>query len=194
MLTRARALTLIAVLEILSWITSSQNWFEISMAPNDETVVLQSFDGLTSYGFIGPILAVTLAAFSVALLTNGKSRILVFALGAAFTVGLAAFATISVLEQNLNGVAKQIEAATGIAATHGITGLATQTLPGAFLAIGSYILLALGFVVAAVSSGSWNQKSISKEAASSSKPVAEKQAKHPAKRSGDPISLWDEQR
>jgi hypothetical protein len=181
-LTKARILLLLSLLEIAAWVFSGQNWYQVSMTPNDQTVVLQSFDAFTVNGFTSPMLTVTLAALTAALLTNGKSRSLIFSLASATSLGLAVLAGFFVWQQNLSGVAKQIESATGIAATHGLTGVQTMTQIAAPIGVGSYFLLAIGFGIAVNASRFWVKK------------PSESLAKASTKRPTDAISLWDQQR
>lgn len=179
---RGRQLLTLAILELAAWIVSGQNWYEVSMTPDQDTLVLQSFDAMATNGFTGPILSVNLAALAAGLLTAGKSRSLIFSIASFSSLGLTILAAINVSQQNLAGVAKQIESATGIAATHGLTGVEVTTLISAPIGVGIYALLAIGFGYAAATSKFW-QKRVAKVNQESNK-------KGPT----DSISMWDQQR
>ena len=178
-LSKGKSLGLISVLVIAAFIFSGQDWFLVSMAPNDEAVILKNFDGYTAFAWLSPLLLVCLAAVLTTAISVNRTRVASLAVGLLAGLGLATLSLIGVLGQDLSGVAKQIEAATGIAATHGITDLLITTQPSAWLAIGVFLLLSLAFAAAIGSQGTW---------------VVKQRAATKAAPEKDSISLWDEQR
>lgn len=181
-LKKGKAILLLGVLETAAWVFAGQIWYKVSMTPNDETVVLKEFDGLAVHGYISPILFVTLAAIAVGLLTSGKARAGIFWTAAAAATSLTAMSAMDLANQNLSGVASQIELATGIAATHGLTGVEIVAQVASSVSLVSFGLLALGFALSAISSIGWQKRE--------PQIIGNVAAKKPK----DAISLWDEQR
>lgn len=178
-LSKGKSLGLISVLVIAAFIFSGQDWFLVSMAPNDEAVILKNFDGYTAFAWLSPLLLVCLAAVLTTAISVNRTRVASLAVGLLAGLGLATLSLIGVLGQDLSGVAKQIEAATGIAATHGITDLLITTQPSAWLAIGVFLLIGLAFAAAIRSQRAW---------------VVKQREASKAAPENDSISLWDEQR
>lgn len=179
---KGQTLLILVAIEIAAWVISGQPWYQVSMTPNDSTVILKEFDGLNTYGYLSPILLVTLSAIAVALLTLGKSRSIILWTATAASSLLVALTIADIQTQNLAGVAKEIESATGVAASHGLTGLETITLGAASISIGIFALLTLAFGYAAKSSSTWIKKPTQ-----TTKTTWVRTPK-------DAISLWDEQR
>ena len=179
--TKGRSLGLLALLLISSFSLAGQTWYLVSMSPNDETVTLKSFDGYSSYAWISPLLLVCLAAMATSAISSAATRLVCLGVGAVSSVALTLLAVASISRQDLAGVGKELETATGIAATHGITGLEIATQPLATASIGVFGLLSMVFVLAIFGSRYWKAK-VAK---------ATKQTDRPVK---DSISLWDEQR
>lgn len=182
MLSKGRSISFVLFLQVASWILSGQSWYQVSMAPDGESLVLQTFDGFTSYSFISALLLVALAGIAVAMLSNNFTRTAALLFSSLAGVCLAVLGITSVLSTNLAGITKQIESATGIAATHGLSGVQTNTLFYAYLANASFVALALATLATAWFSRNWVHRLRSpQENRSGPKPT-------------DPISLWDEQR
>lgn len=181
-MSKARLLAALSLFLIGAFIATGQTWYQVSMSPNGETVTLQTFDGYTAYSWASPLLLVCLAALAVALLTSGRARAAIFSVGSLSAISLLALSAVSVANQDLAGVAKQLETATGIAATHGIQGLETTSQPAALICIVLYGLIGLVFAISALTQHRWVARP---KASGSSKKAAELK---------DAISLWDEQR
>lgn len=182
MLTKGRTISVVLLLQVVAWLLSGQSWYQVSMAPDGESLVLQTFDGFTSYSFISALLLVALSGIAVALLSSKLARTVALLFSSFASICLAVFGTSNVLSTNLAGVSKQIESATGIAATHGLKGVETNTLIYAYLANASFVALAIATLAAAWFSRNWISRAKSPQKnPSRSKPT-------------DPISLWDEQR
>lgn len=178
---KGKSLGLIALALIGSFALAGQTWYLVSMSPNDDTVTLKTFDGYSSYSWISPLLLVSLAALATTAISANVTRFVSLLVGAVSSFAVAALAWIAISNQDLSGVAKEFETATGVAATHGITGVEISTQTFAPMAIGAFGLLGLLFLVALFAQRNW----VSKVAAQPRKVSA------PLK---DSISLWDEQR
>lgn len=179
---KGRAISVLLLLQLSAWITSGQNWYQVSMTPDQEALVLQDFDGFTAYSFISPLLLVALAGIAVAALTTKTASTVSLSLSTLATFFLLFLSALNLAGANLSGVAKQIESATGIAATHGLTGVSTNILFGAYFSLGAYLLTSAFALAASWASRNWLVS-----------------AKQPRKtlnsaKTTDPISLWDEQR
>ena len=94
---KRKALTVTALLLVLSWIGPGQTWFEVSMSPNDESVLLKAFDGYTAFAFISPLLLVSSAGFGMAMLSKKRSRTVALFIGAFAQLSLATLAIVKFL-------------------------------------------------------------------------------------------------
>ena len=183
--TKGRTLGLISLVMVGAFSLAGQNWYLVSMSPGDEAVTLRNFDGYSSYPWMSPLLLVCLAALATSAISSGATRVTSLSVGAVSSVALTLLSALSISRQDLSGVASELEAATGIAASHGIVGglegldIATQPLAG--ISVGFFVALVLLFALAAITSGNWKAKPTQPTGRTSK----------PAK---DPISLWDEQR
>ncbi len=180
-LTKGRSLGLIALMLIGSFALAGQTWYLVSMSPNDETVTLKSFDGYSAYAWVSPLLLVCLAAMATSAIAAAATRMVSLWVGALSSLALTLLSGIAISCQDLTGVAKELEIATGIAATHGVSGLDIATQPLALASIGFFAVLSLIFVFAIFASRHWINR-IVKGTRKASRPVK------------DSISLWDEQR
>lgn len=179
--TKGRSLGLILLMLIGSFALAGQTWYLVSMSPNDETVTLKNFDGYSAYAWVSPLLLVCLAAMATSTISAAATRLLSLLVGAVSSIALTLLSAFSISRQDLSGVAKELETATGIAATHGITGLDVATQPLAPASIGVFAVLSLVFLVGIFASRHWKVKAVK----------ATRQTGRPVK---DSISLWDEQR
>jgi hypothetical protein len=178
--TKGRSLGLIALMLIGSFALASQTWYLVSMSPNDATVTLKSFDGYSAYAWVSPLLMVCLAAMVTSAISTAATRMASLWAGGLSSIALTLLSAFSISRQDLSGVSKEIETATGIAATHGISGLDIVTQPMALLSIGVFGALGLVFGLAIFASRHWKSK-IARPTRQPGRPVK------------DSISLWDEQ-
>lgn len=179
--TKGRSLGLILLMLIGSFALAGQTWYLVSMSPNDETVTLKSFDGYSAYSWVSPLLLVCLAAMATSAISAAATRLVSLWVGALGSLALTILSGVSIARHDLSGVAKELETATGIAATHGITGLDIATQAFAPASIGVFAVLSLVFLVAIFASRQWKVK-------------VEKATRQPGRPVKDSISLWDEQR
>lgn len=167
-------------------LTSAQVWYDVNMSPNEETVSLKSFDGYTVYPWIISILLVSLASIAAAAISRKLGRIVALSIGFAASAALVALTATALVKTDLLAVSKQIELATGIAATHGISNVSVSTLLPAYVALGAFFLLMLCFGLALISQRSWAER------AASPRTQADKASKTTSPT--DSIGLWDDQR
>jgi hypothetical protein len=183
--TKGRALGLISLLLIGSLALAGQDWYLVSMSPGDEAVTLKNFDGYSSYPWMSPLLLVCLAALATSAISSGATRITSLSVGAVGSAAVTLLSALSISRQDLSGVASELEAATGIAASHGVEGglegldIAIQPLAG--ISVSLFVAMGLLFALAAFTSRNWKAKP-TQPSGRTSKPTK------------DPISLWDEQR
>jgi hypothetical protein len=179
--TKGRSLGPILLMLIGSFALAGQAWYLVSMSPNDETVTLKSFDGFSAYAWVSPLLLVCLAAMATSAISSGAMRLVSLCSGAASSFALTFLAGFAISTQDLAGLARGLETATGIAATHGISGLTITTQPFALLSVGTFVLTCVFFILAVFTSKNWVSR------AGTPSHSSQVQTK-------DTISLWDEQR
>lgn len=179
-------LSTLLLLILASFMYSGQTWYEVTMSPNDEIVLLKSFDGFTAYSWLSPILLVCLAAAAVSALISRNGSRIVLAFGFLISSLLLVLVLSAVFNQDLGGVAKQLEISTGIAATHGITGLGFHTTQFAYLSLALIFLVAATFLYCLITQKSWAIRAT----------YARAQAPRKSSRSEpkDSIAIWDDQR
>jgi len=180
-LAKGRSLGLILLMLIGSFALAGQAWYLVSMSPNDDTVTLKSFDGFSAYAWLSPLLLVCLAAMATSAISIGSIRVVSLFSGAASAFTLTLLAGLAISTQDLAGVTRELETATGIAATHGLNGLTITTQPFALLSIGTFALTCMVFILTVFTSKNWASR------ASTPSRSSQVQTK-------DTISLWDEQR
>lgn len=184
-MSKGRLLGLWVVLATLTYIFASQDWFTLSMSPNGETVQLASYDGLTAYGNLSPILMLNLAAILAVAYVGSLGRKITACLLLALNVTLVVATFISVQSQDISGLSKQVEQMTGIAAAHGIkdvtvvTGWATT---GFLITLALEVLL-IFFILA--SERNWPKRPAKTERVSKETRTTEPK---------DSIGIWDSQR
>ena len=182
---KSRALSLWAALTVLSYIFASQDWFTLAMSPNGETVELASFDGVSAYGNLSPLLMLNFAAILVVSFVGSLARKVVTTAVALANVSVVIWTFLRVQQQDISGLSKQVEQMTGIAAAHGIDDIAVTTLWSA-----------TGFLVAILLSTSivglvlFTEKSWPKRSAKTERSVGAVKAEEP----NDAIGIWDSQR
>ena len=195
---KSRTLGFLFILIIVAFILAGQSWFLVLMSPNDEIVTLKNFDGFTAYAWLSSMLLVCLATAAVASLLSGFSSRAVFGFGFLVSALMTFMVASSVIVQDLGGVSKELESATGIAATHGLSGLQIETSQAAYLSLISLGLVSAGFLYAMFTQKSWTSNSSrTKLKAAKSRPTGKGKSSSPAKAKQSPkdsIAIWDEQR
>lgn len=184
-MTKSRALTLWAALVILSYIFASQDWYTLEMAPNGETVKLAAFDGVTAYANLSPLLMLNFAAILVVSFVGRIARKLVTAIIALANAAAVIWITTRVQQQDISGLAKQVEQMTGIAAAHGIDDLTVTSLWAS-----TGFLIALGLCSAVVCVIFVTEKTWPKRSAKTERTPVSTKPQEPK----DAIGIWDSQR
>lgn len=184
-MSKGRILALWAALGILGYIFASQDWYSLSMAPNGDVVKLATYDGLTAYGNLSPILMLNFAAILAISFIGSLGRKIVSALALLANAGTLAWMISRVASQDIAGLAKQVEQMTGIAAAHGVEGLTVETLTAPYGLLISLALLAGAAVLVLLTEHRWPKRQTKTELAA--KTVKDVEPK-------DAIGIWDSQR
>lgn len=186
---KSKSIGLLLLFTIIAFVSAGQTWFEIKMKPSDDFVVLREFDGFSTFSWISPLLWVSLAATLVTLLVSKVGRTISLSVALLSSLALVSMAALGIVSQDLSGVSRELEQATGIAANHGIiggiAGLQISTTLAAFFGLTSFLLIGVIAGVALLDSQGWGPARL--------KPAAGARAPKET-RPGDSISLWDQQR
>ena len=184
-MSKSRALTLWAALVIFCYIFVSQEWFTLEMAPNGETVKLASFDGVSAYSTLTPLLMLNFAAILVVSFVGSLARKFVALAIVLVNISSLVWTAVGVQQQDISGLAKQVEQMTGIAAAHGVEDLVVTSLwPSiAFLVSLALSTGAVGLIL--FTEGSWPKRAARTERRGAALRVEEPE---------DAIGIWDSQR
>lgn len=174
-----------AALTLLSYIFLSQEWFTLEMTPNEETVKLASFDGTSAYSTLSPLLMLNFAAILVVSFVGSLARKFVAVTIAIVNSFSLVWTAVRVQQQDISGLAKEVEQMTGIAAAHGVDDLVVTSLWAsiAFLASLALSTAVVGLIL--VTERNWPKRSTKTERTSAVKRVEEPK---------DAIGIWDSQR
>lgn len=184
-MTKGRILAIWVVFAVLAYVLASQDWYTLSMSPNGETVKLATYDGLTAYGNLSPVLMLNFAAILAVAFVGSIGRRIVTALMILVNLGTLVWMVTRITSQDVSGLAKQVEQMTGIAAAHGVEGLTVQTQFAPFGFLFALALLALAGVVVLVTERKWPKRQARTEMASKATRFSEPK---------DAIGIWDSQR
>jgi predicted permease len=184
-MTKGRLLTVWVACAILAYVFASQDWYTLSMTPDGDLVKLSSYDGLTAYSNLSPVLMLNFAAVLVVSFVGSLARKITLSLIALANLGSLAWMISRIASQDVSGLAKQVEQMTGIAAAHGVTGLtvATQMATTGFL-------VAMALTIATVLFGIFTERKWPKRAAKTELPSKSAKETEPK----DAIGIWDSQR
>ncbi len=184
-MTKGRLLTLWAALVILGYIFASQDWFALSMAPDGNVVKLSSYDGLTAYSNLSPLLMLNFVVILAVAFVGSLGRKITLSMIALLNLATLVWTASRVVSQDVSGLAKQVEQMTGIAAAHGVAGLTIQVQ---FAPVGFLIALAItGLLVVYLLAveRKWPKRSAKTEISSKTNKITEPK---------DAIGIWDSQR
>ncbi|MFM6940257.1 MAG: Trp biosynthesis-associated membrane protein [Rhodoluna sp.] len=184
-MTKGRVLTLWVGFVVMAYIFASQDWYALSMAPDGETVKLSSYDGLTAYANLSPLLMLNFAAILVVAFVSSLARKIVFSLVGLANLASLVWLTSRVISQDVSGLAKQVEQMTGIAAAHGVKGLTVATQAAANWALISLLLMTAVIVFALLTERRWPKRVQKTE-------TPNRKAKESEPK--DAIGIWDSQR
>jgi hypothetical protein len=182
---KSRTLGLWAALVVLSYLFSSQDWFTLEMSPNGESVKLATFDGVSAYSNISPLLMLNFAAILVVSFVGSLARKFIAAVIALANSVALVWLALRVQEQDISGLSKQVEQMTGIAAAHGVDDLLVTTH---WPALGFLVALSLSTVAVFLilfTERRWPKR-----------PAKTERTSRPAKfeEPKDSIGIWDSQR
>jgi galactitol-specific phosphotransferase system IIB component len=182
-LTKGRAFALWALLLLLAVIAGGRTWYTLEMTPQDTAVILQAFDGFTTYAYLTPVLLLIASQSLFFFFSTKKIQMVVGALGAATSFALSMAVLLELQAQNISSLGKAVETATGIAATHGIDGVTVITEISGYLTVAALLFFAGAQVATILAVKSW--------------PVRTSRTERKPAEAGEPedtISLWDSQR
>ena len=183
--TKGRLLAIWVALAGFAYISASQNWYTLSMSPNGDTVKLSSYDGLTSYGNLSAILMLNFAAILVVAFVGSWARRITTGLVAILSTITLVWIISKIANQDISGLAKQVEQMTGIAAAHGIDGVSVSTENSAYLFIAGLALVIGAQLLVIFTERFWVKRSSkTNPSPKNSKPSEPK----------DAIGIWDSQR
>jgi len=182
-MTNRRIVALVLALQLLSLLLLTQTWFSISMVVNGNKTVLGDYDGSQSYAISMPtsllLLAITLVTFLVSTVAIRVLLAISAVIGTALSVWLVA---LQVSQKNVRELDGQLDRLTGIAKTHGVSGLKIDISAYPWLWLVVMVLTAGISVYLSLRTTGW-QKSTSAQP-----------AKDRAKTPVSAIDLWDAQR
>lgn len=196
-MTRSRTLVLLIALQLLATLLLTQTWYSISMAPNGQSVTLGDYSGSDANpSAMATSLFVTVAILVVGF-TKSVARTIALAAVAISGVALAWFVTTSAIARNISALDSSLDRLTGIAQTHGITGLTINQNPVVWGWLASQVLVFVFAVGAIWRQKSWDEAQAAKQLAAAktqnrnSKSGSNAKTPEPVKTA---IDLWDEQR
>jgi len=183
--TKGRLLALWVAFAGFAYISASQNWYTLSMSPNGDTVKLSSYDGLTSYGNLSAILMLNFAAILVVAFVGSWARRITTGLVSILSTITLVWIISKIVNQDISGLAKQVEQMTGIAAAHGIDGVSVSTENSAYLFTAVLALIIGAQLLVIFTERFWVKRSGKTDLPrKNSKPSEPK----------DAIGIWDSQR
>ncbi len=193
---RSRALAALFALQLLSILLLTQTWYSISMAPNGHSVVLGDYAGSDANPSAMPTLLFVAVALLVVGFTTGVGRIIAIIAALLGSVGALVLTGAATLTRNISALDSSLDRLTGIAQTHGISGLTTTQSAYAWAWLACQLLISLLLVASLWWQRNWvpgqtrakagveADAEAGRRSGSRKKPAAKKSA----------IELWDEQR
>jgi hypothetical protein len=184
-MTKGRILAIWLAIAVFSYVLASQDWYTLSMSPNGDTVKLSTYDGLTAYGNLSPVLMLNFAAILAVAFVGSIGRRIVAALMVLVNLGSLVWTLTRIANQDVTGLAKQVEQMTGIAAAHGVDDLTVETQFAPFGFLFAVALLTTIALMTLFSERQWPKRQARTELAS--KNIRANEPK-------DSIGIWDSQR
>jgi hypothetical protein len=184
-MTKGRSLALWVAFIILAYIFASQDWYALSMSPASGEVRLASYDGLTAYANLSPLLMLNFAAILAVSFVGGLGRKLILTLIAVTNIATLVWAATRIIAQDISGLAKQVEQMTGIAAAHGVADLTVRAEAAPWGFVSSLFATTVVVSLILVTERKWPKRSSKTEIAS--KAIKDEDPK-------DAIGIWDSQR
>ncbi len=188
---RSRALATLFALQLLSILLLTQTWYTISMAPNGHSVTLGDYAGSDANPSAMPTLLFVAVALLVVGFTAGVGRVIALTAALLGSLGATMLTAIATLTKNISALDASLDRLTGIAQTHGISGLTTTQSAWAWAWLGCQLLETLLLLVTLWWQRSWT---VGKSAGSVEVAGKPKTATRKAAVKKSAIELWDEQR
>jgi hypothetical protein len=181
-------------MQLLSILLLTQTWYSISMAPNGHSVVLGDYAGSDANPSAMPTLLFVAVALLVVGFTTGVGRIIAIVAALLGSAGALVLTGVATLTRNISALDSSLDRLTGIAQTHGISGLTTTQSAYAWAWLASQLLISLLLVASLWWQRNWvpGQTRAKAGAEADAKLGAGSRKKPAAKKSA--IELWDEQR
>lgn len=167
---------------VLTGILSGQSWLAFAMNVDGSDLNVSSFDGYTSYTYLGVVIPVLFLTIAVSAMSSRIVQRFSLVLGFLVSAGLLLALVLALASRDVSGLAQELESATGIAMNHGASAAEARLLWPAPVVSVLFGLLTLLFGAAILSVKGWFPRQVSK------KSVAK------ASIPKDAISLWDAQR
>ena len=150
MLSKQRVTLLAIVLQAAALVLIGQTWYSISMSPEGHAVVLGDYSGSAA----NPSALATSAFSSVAILVLAFSQRVALRISAALAclanLALMLFAAAGLFNRDISALDSELDRLTGIAGTHGISGLEIAQQPTGWIWIGVELLLVVLLAYAAI--------------------------------------------
>jgi glucan phosphoethanolaminetransferase (alkaline phosphatase superfamily) len=179
-MTNRRLIVILLALQLLGLLLLTQTWYSIAMLVNEKRTVLGDFQGSQAYAVSMPVTLFLLAATLVSLLTGPKASRIVLATQVLVATALAVWIGIQVALANIAELDLQLERLTGIAKTHGVSGVEVASGANPWLWIATQLLAVVLCGYLASRSKGWQGP----------KPAVKGEGNRPR----SAIDLWDSQR
>lgn len=181
---------MLITLQLLNLLLLTQNWYSISMAPNGQSVTLGDYTGADANPSAMASTSFALVAILVVGFTAGLARLIAIILALLADVALTVFVGMAIVHQNISALDSTLDRLTGIAQTHGISGL---TISQSWLAI-AWLIVQVLLDLSLVASAIWQRRWSSTRAAKTTSKDAPAAAKRKPRKPASTIDLWDDQR
>lgn len=167
---------------MLTSILTGQGWFAFAMNLDGNDLNVSTFDGYTSYSYLGVVISVLFLTIAITAMSTRIVQRITLTLGFLTSAGLLVALSVALASTDVSGLAKELESATGIAMNHGASAAVAKLLWPAPVVSVLLGVVAVLFVAAIFSASRWSPRQKAKK--SVGKPSIPK----------DAISLWDAQR
>ncbi len=179
-MTNRRVVVILLAIQLLGLLLLTQTWYSIAMQVAGKRTVLGDFLGSQSYAIAMPVTLFLLAATLVSLLTGSTASRIVLATQTLVSTGLVVWLGIQVAQANIAELDPQLERLTGIAKTHGVSGVEVASGVNSWLWIATQLLAILLCGYLASRSKGWQRPS--------------QAVKGVGNKPRSAIDLWDSQR
>ena len=155
MTTNRRLQVLLLCLSLVSLLLLTQDWFSISMRIDESDSSLGNFDGASTYPVAMPASLLTSASILIGFLMMGWGRRAALAVTALASGLSALWISMQVASLNVAALDSQLDRLTGIAKTHGVSGLSVDASLNPWLWFGVTVLTCAIAIFLVFSKGSF---------------------------------------